>query len=480
MPNRSASPHPYQADAKGSAMARPSKSGKVLTWHKPSKRWKKVISGKAVYFGSGNYSEALDRYNAYLEEQRRIQRRDNAAATIASANARLQALTTDDSLPQGERSPAELLAELLNSEHPAVRRMLQSSIAQATTDISDAATDLADAEQTSENQPEKSQVETLADAYVQEQRQRHALTKKQPEALPPKRRLNVQSLRSIRETIEAFKQWAKSKGRVKTFGDTQQTERIIKRYRQHLEQQITDGKIATATASNRLRRIKPFINWLWHNRYIDDYPRNADEALTPFASEPKAKAINPDDIRTLFNAADDRMKALIAVCLNCGMYVKEAASIKLKDYDGEYIAKRRGKTGVPAKYKLWDTTKRLIDKTKTAKKQNDYLWTTNRGYPLVHDTPNASSNSVATPWRDLCNKTGVKAQWANLRDTAATEIERIGKRQGNATLVSQFLAHADGRTARFYIDDSGSPFDLETPTLDNAIIAMGKHFNLKA
>lgn len=251
-------------------------------------------NGKAIYFGRGIYREALGRYNAYLEEQRHKHGRERAVGLMRA----LLELPTpgdpdSDDLNTDSMDTSAALAELVNHPDERVRSMFARSLGQVSETLQDAERSTVG----KASSPGDSEISQRIDEYLAEQRRRHELTKKQPEALPPKRRLGVHALRSIKESMEAFRQWANHSGRVKTFGDSHQTERILKRYRQHLEEKLTEGEFATSTVSNRLRRFKPFMKWLWQNRYIDDMPRNVDDALRPYAHQGSAKAIRPEDVR---------------------------------------------------------------------------------------------------------------------------------------------------------------------------------------
>lgn len=62
-------------------MARRNVRGLELTWHKPSKRWRKRIDGQDYWFGSGRgvsdrdgYRQARKKYRDYLTEDRYIAR----------------------------------------------------------------------------------------------------------------------------------------------------------------------------------------------------------------------------------------------------------------------------------------------------------------------------------------------------------------------------------------------------------------------
>jgi hypothetical protein len=88
----------------------------------------------------------------------------------------------------------------------------------------------------------------------------------------------------------------------------------------------------------------------------------------------------------------------------------------------------------------------------------------------VHDGPESKSNALAQSFAKLVEEAEVEASWSQFRDTSATLVEKIattGRGEVDKGLVSMFLAHADTRTARFYVHVD--PDTIPTAKLDKVI-----------
>lgn len=460
-------------------------SGKLeLTWHKSSNRWKKMVDGQVHYFGSGRsksdrqgYKAALAKYRQFMEQRGQEQLRPRIRIASSKAPpADLLTLTHDPTVANALDKLRKLGVDVSSLAPP------QDEPTESTKPTAGEAEHDDEPPVTVDAQGAKRGGENIADlvqAYLDEQKHRHDITKAQPEALPKKLRLNKKSYISLHSTLTQFKTWAEAECRYKRFGDSDRTERILASYRKSLEDLMLAGKMSAQTVSNRVRALRPFIKWLWSNRHIDDLPRNLEQVCQQYGAAKKAKSIDTKTIKRIWKLADERMKTLVAVALNCGFYSSELASIRVRDYKNGYIAKRRGKTGVASKHKLWQVTKALIKRQKDGKHPDDFLFVTNKGYPLVHEASNSITDSIQQSFRKFKRThPTISVQWSHFRDTSATHIENIGKRRGDTTLVSQFLAHADGRTAAFYIDASTSPHNLESTQLDSALDELEQIYKL--
>ena len=322
--------------------------------------------------------------------------------------------------------------------------------------------------------PHRPSLSDLITAFLGEQERRHAISQSNPEALPRKRRLSHAALRSIKSQLHPFQAWVEDTG-AELGGDSRATEAMLRRYRAHCDDLMVQGTIKAATVSNRVRGLRRLVDWLWQQRHIDELPRGLPEICAKYSQEKQAVALTDQEVKRLWTHANPRMRTLIALSLNCGFYFSEIAQLRGKDLQDGYAARRRPKTGVPSKHKLWKLTEQLVQRTRDNRSDEDLLYQTRNGYPLIHDN-GVRCDSLYTPWRELCKRAKVKATSSQLRDTAATFIEGVGVRTGNPKLVSQFLAHADARTARWYIDQRLDPHSLETDALDAAIKEGEKHY----
>lgn len=403
-------------------------------------RWSKKIKGKVHYFGTApnksdraSYRQAVEKWRAHLE----------AEAVKDRENADVMALVRATAI-RNDPEASKLLDELIEAEQK--NRPPSQGCREGA----------------------RPSLDSLTAEYLDEQQRRHQITLIAPESLAKKEKLTASSLKSINDQIKPFRNWVEAK-RVTLGSNSQETEAMLRRYREDLEQKMIGGELSPTTVSNRVRGLRRLITWFWQRRYLEDMPRNLDEVCKKYSQKKDAKALTVAQVGKLWKKATPMQQAFIALSLNCGFYFSESAKLKGADIKNGYVARRRPKTGVAAKHKLWAITQKLIAETRTNKGKDDYLWITSYGFPLIHHGPKGRTDTTNKAWRELATAVKVKAQASQLRDTAATNIEAIGLRSGNPQLVSQFLSHADARTARFYIDQRIEPHALQTKMLDAAI-----------
>ncbi|HUO07022.1 MAG TPA: tyrosine-type recombinase/integrase [Phycisphaerae bacterium] len=145
-----------------------------------------------------------------------------------------------------------------------------------------------------------------------------------------------------------------------------------------------------------------------------------------------------------------------------------------------YLCKHRNKTGVQYRIKLWKVTRDLIADARDNVGADELLFVTKQGFPLVHEGPQSKTSALSQAFERLVKEAGVEATWAQFRDTSATRIEEIaktGEGEIDKNLVSMFLAHADGRTARFYIQADSKT--LPSAKLDKALEELEKVYELE-
>lgn len=420
---------------------------RILTWKPYGKtakggRWCKKLEGKRHYFGTAKSKSDRDAYNAAVEAYRKFLD-DKANEEFASL------------------SRYDQFVILTKRAAPALRAAYEERMKRAQGDRQTKVVDVA----------------PIVQEFLDEQQRRYELTTKQPEALPANKRLRGSSYKSVQDRLKPFAAWCKKNSATVNPEDSPGFESTLRRYRRQLDDAVIAEELAPATVSNRVSALRRLVQWMWEHRYINDKPRGLDDICAKYASRSTAKSLTPKQIGKLFKHADKRGKAIIAVCLNFGMYPSEAVQLRQKHIREGHVATRRNKTGVPGKWLMWDVTKTLINETSTADKPNDLLWETRQGYPLIHLSGHTRTDSLQKHWDAIRKKSKLKDfKPSNLRDTSATFIEGYGKKTGNLSLVSQHLAHADQRTAKWYIDRNLEPHDLDTTALDTAIKAMGEHF----
>jgi len=441
-------------------MARRNERGLELSFHKHSGRWCKVIDGKREYFGYGrgvsdrdSYKGAVEKFRAMMEG--RSARANNLAdqqAADAVIHQLHRAATEDDPTPMTK----DQLAALVKADYmpQAIAAVMNPEFAPEV--------------------PIDTDITTLTDAYLAAQRIRRDITRSKPEALPRKQRLSTTSYRGLAYGVTSFRDYAVDQARITDLSDTVKVEKLLRGYRQNLEAKMVAGKLAPTTVNAKVVYLGPLFTWLWKARHIAELPRCLDEVMKKYSPKPSAKPLAITIVKKLWEKADGRSRAMIALGLNAGLYAMELATIKGEHIADGYLAKHRNKTGVPYRIKLWPVTQKLVEKYRDHHDPQELLWTTKKGHPLVHEGPKAKTDSVSQWFSKLAEEAGVEATWSQLRDTSATLIEKLAG--SNKAVTSQFLAHADPRTARFYVEQD--PRELPTKELDAALDKLCKLYDL--
>lgn len=453
-------------------MARRFDNGKILTF-RPDRGWVRVINGKRVRFGPKNpkksdreaYRQAVKEYLAYIQEADQLSDLQAEAKARGLADEHFLESLADPNVRK-LKLPKAWLHDVDAQDNDPYLKFLAEKVAEK---------DDASAASSSKN-GDAIAITDLLDAYITEQRKRRTITEAAPNALPRKKRLSYNGWRGLKDVVESFRKWVEAHARVKSFGDTAQMEGVLSDYRNWLDGQLIKGKYAPQTISNKVKGLRPLVKWLWQNRHIADLPRNLDAVCAQYQAERNAKPLNAKQIKAIWKAAKNEMKSRIAMSLNCALYSKELAVIKVGDIRDGYYAGRRPKTGVAGRFKLWRVTQDLIAPKLKRRNPDKFLFVTEKGAPIATET----TDSNADAFRELRDGAGLPdVVWNQFRDTTATLVEKIGKRTGDKALVSDLLRHADGRVAKFYIDPNLDPHSIVNEPLDKALTELESHYDLK-
>jgi integrase len=160
------------------------------------------------------------------------------------------------------------------------------------------------------------------------------------------------------------------------------------------------------------------------------------------------------EIRTLINAADVQLRAMILLGINCGFGNADCAQLPFKaiDLQGGWVRFPRGKTGIARKAKLWPETIEAIKvaiaarPTPKDKEHAENVFITADGRSWFRITPN---NPVSAEFRKLLNKLKLHTPrkgfyW--LRHTFAT----IASETADQVAVDHVMGHVDKSMAAHY------------------------------
>lgn len=360
-----------------------------LTWHKPSRRWKKQIRGQVIYFGKAKsrddlpgYARALSNYRHWQKTGRRIedpQPPSPLPADTPSADADAISSTTPP------RPLTALLDEYLACQWQRYRRGVFIETQQ---------------QQRSEHRNTPVLRPAGGDTIVYDTYQQI-------------RHLSVHLREACRQT--PFD------------GSEQAGAELLVRFREICERKLFSGAWKPATFNGAIKTGRSFIGWLYRNYYLQSLPRQLSELCRKYRTLPSARAIPPETLRRFWRGApqiDTRLRTFMCLGLNCGYYGKDIATLRREHLQSGCIIRERRKTGVPTRHKLWGLTKELI--AETASDNGGLLFPSRRGGSLVHPTPRCRGrcDNIGNFWWKLRRKTGVREYtFGNLRDTSATRVE---------------------------------------------------------
>lgn len=222
-------------------------------------------------------------------------------------------------------------------------------------------------------------------------------------------------------------------------------------------------KISLHTAREILYVIKALIYWAYELRLCDQLPRNLRKFTAVQLPRPTIKTFSVEEVRLLWNTADERLRCFIALAVNCGYGAKDISDLKINEVNWEtgIIDRDRSKTGIRQRHKLWPVTLDLLMKSKLQKPGPEgRLFKTAEGLPLVHDDfidgKRKKSDAVKCLFWRAQRRTGIngKRGFYCLRKTGATEIEKI-----NPLVTEMYLAHTEKGQKRHYAERTYTMLD---------------------
>lgn len=461
-------------------MARSNSSGKELTWKPYGKRkgkvvkggqWVKVIDGKQKSFGSASrksdrkaYGAALAKMRDYTEEQGEERQLQKVARAFMDAKVKAlgmpsglgtTSIETLDPLAAEEQAARDELARVIERS----RRLRQAQ----------------EVRQAADSEPGESRLFAIMDAYYADRRQDRDITVSGSGSISNKRSLTEAGYKSIETHLNTFRAFASNC----PFNAVLDVERVLSRYADFLRAKLESRAYTAWTVNTKTAKLRTFVKWAVEKHFIDAMPANLTSVTASYATKKGGKPIPLEDIRKLWRAADDRMKCWIALGLNCGYYPVDIGRLKSGEVVGGRIIRHRSKTNAQQNYKLWPVTAQLIESTRQGGPGDPEapLWLRPDGRPFDQ----GATNPVGAMFAKLRERAGVgDVTFSNLRDTGASEIEKISRAGGkiDPALVSLYLSHHDDRTAAYYV--SADPRDMETSTLDAATDRLGAWTGLEA
>ena len=225
----------------------------------------------------------------------------------------------------------------------------------------------------------------------------------------------------------------------------------------------TNKQISVWTAKSRLDIIKLLIRWGYRHALIDRLPRNLNDFSKVRLPPPTIATFSSDELASLYEAADERMRTWILLACNCGFGQADLANLRISelDLDAGRIIRDRTKTGVPTRFQLWPLTIAMLKKTgRWQGEPEDRVFLTCRGNPLVHERfekdKMKKSDAVRSAFSRLTKQLEINGGrgFYTIRKTAASEIEKI-----DPAVTEMFLGHSEHGLKRFYAERNWNRLD---------------------
>jgi len=234
-------------------------------------------------------------------------------------------------------------------------------------------------------------------------------------------------------------------------------------------------------------------------RLLTDDEKDADNS---------PKQYTESELATLYANATTRTRLYLLLGLQCAMGQKEISTLRKAHIiyaDGKpaFIERKRNKTGVKAKWKLWDETATAleyvlleqstmsafdIEPVNQPKPNTDNLAIlTEDGYPLKH----GNTDAIALAWQRLMNNKGVKGNVNNgdgygfycLRRTAAQLVQDIAGHEVKQVFGAWSTVDPSGRktvSEKHYTQRSQADFDRVAVATDQLRLRLQPMFDVKA
>jgi integrase len=138
-------------------------------------------------------------------------------------------------------------------------------------------------------------------------------------------------------------------------------------------------------------------------------------------------------LSALLQEADEQLKAMVLLALNCGFGPKDIHDLTWDHIQGNRVTLPRSKTGISQTFMLWPETKQVLDEIRSHRQQSMA-----KGREPGPETPpdkhvfvtmfgkTWSKDSLAEQFRELCKKAGVPCHgFYRLRHCASTAVSLV-------------------------------------------------------
>lgn len=236
----------------------------------------------------------------------------------------------------------------------------------------------------------------------------------------------------------------------------------LQNYQYELQKQYGPGHRLNLHISN----LKTLFHWAKKNDILKQIP-NIDAVNRSKIVNRQRRIFAREEVNKLLEIANNQMKAMIFLGLNCGFGCTDCSELRWKDldFDNSRVVLPRKKTGVPRNLPLWPETVKAL---KEVPRRGNRVFYTAKGNRFVRDVIKkdidgnerySTVNSISTKFSRIMKRAGIDVPkgtgFYTLRRTAAT----MAARSGDPFAVQRLLGHANLLMATRYVQDVSKQTD---------------------
>ena len=206
--------------------------------------------------------------------------------------------------------------------------------------------------------------------------------------------------------------------------------------------------IRAQTSVNMIRAIHQFVQWL------DDSGRWTAPAKLEKVFRIRKRFTRSElsdtcritllDFALIYKRANDRMRCMLLVALNCGQTQTDLATLQRSHVDAGRLSRARHKTGVAGSWMLWTRTSDALSALPTTSATLQF--STHAGTPLIHYSNSSKVDGITQSFQVACRHAQVKAGFRTIRKLGAQMIRDVGGLEA----AQMYLSHAGHSVAEVH------------------------------
>jgi integrase len=220
-------------------------------------------------------------------------------------------------------------------------------------------------------------------------------------------------------------------------------------------------KLGPVALANEINRVRSVFKFAYEHQLIEKpvlygqgFRRPQPKTMRLQRRKNGLRLFEPQQIKTLLNAASVPMRAMILLGINCGFGNSDCGQLQFRhvDLDAGWFDFPRPKTGVDRRGKLWSETvvalKEAIARRPETKhdEHKPLIFITKQGFSWFKETPD---NPISKEYRKLADETKVYRRGLSFYAFRHT-FETVAGDTGDQVSVNHVMGHVDASMAANY------------------------------